>query len=230
MSKPPLPRPRSKPSIGNIPLIDNVSEEQDHNLKNMTLLGPDAIHWMNKRRPLNQTQAQPQHISPHRASQLRDMFDGLDFNGGGEIDLKEFKEAIAYVESRAVGGTSIFGDPKRVNEIFQEMDADGSGTVDFNEFVIALTSDTKSNTNSGNQLSQLQNTFYEFANMHRRQNILDKIETGNDDIQRYNEFEKLFRVEYFVEGFVFTSLTSLTSPHPSSSSSSPPLLLYSSRS
>jgi hypothetical protein len=180
-------------------------EQEEQSLKNMTLLGPDAIQWMNKRRPLNQAQSQPQHISPHRASQLRDMFDGLDFNGGGEIDLKEFKEAIAYVESKArAGSASIFGDPKRVNEIFQEMDADGSGTVDFNEFVIALTSDSKSN--SGNQLSQLQHTFYEFANMHRRQNILDKIVHGNDDLQRYDEFEKLFRVEYFVEGFVFPLL------------------------
>lgn len=197
MSKPPLPKSKSKPIP--VPIEESNEDEQDHNLKNMTLLSPEAIQWMNKRRPLHQAQVQPQHISPHRASQLRDMFDGLDFNGGGEIDLKEFKEAIAYVESRTTG-TSIFGDPKRVNEIFQEMDADGSGTVDFNEFVTALTSDSKSGTNSGNQLSQLQHTFYEFANMHRRQNILDKIEHGNDDLQRYNEFEKLFRVEYFVEG------------------------------
>jgi hypothetical protein len=43
------------------------------------------------------------------------------------------------------------------------MDVDGIGTVDFNEFVIALMSDSKSN--SGNQLRQLQHTFYEFANM-----------------------------------------------------------------
>ncbi|CAE7627766.1 unnamed protein product, partial [Symbiodinium microadriaticum] len=182
--------------------VDNsaVSGNEDRTIRNMTSLSPDAIRWMNARRPLNQAVAKPQHISPHRASQLRDIFNGLDFDGGGEIDLKEFKEAIAYVEAHTKG-SSIFGDPKKVKEIFEEMDADGSGTVDFDEFVTALTSDSKSGTNSGNQLSKLQNTFYEFANMHRRQNVLDKIaDRKSEDPNRYKEFDRLFRMEYFVDG------------------------------
>lgn len=114
--------------------------------------------------------------------------------------MKEFKEAIAYVEAHTKG-PSIFGDPKKVKEIFEEMDADGSGTVDFDEFVTALTSDSKSGTNSGNELSKLQNTFYEFANMHRRQNVLDKIaDKKSEDPNRYKEFDRLFRMEYFVDG------------------------------
>mmetsp|Transcript_20080 Transcript_20080/g.28860 ORF Transcript_20080/g.28860 Transcript_20080/m.28860 type:complete len:369 (-) Transcript_20080:125-1231(-) len=182
-------------------VVDPKTEEgEEHAVKNMTLLAPDSIRWMNKRRPLNQAVSKPQHISPHRASQLRDMFDGLDFDGGGEIDLKEFKEAINYVTARSKG-PSILGDPKQINQIFVEMDADGSGTVDFDEFVTALTSDSKSGTNSGNELGKLQTTFYEFANMHRRQNILDKIsDPKSEDAQRYKEFDRLFGVQYFVDG------------------------------
>lgn len=178
----------------------NGGNGEEKLVKNMTSLSPDTIKWMNSRRPLNQSVAKPQHISPHRAAQLKDIFDGLDFDGGGEIDLQEFKEAIAFVESRS-NGPSIFGDPKKVKEIFIEMDADGSGTVDFDEFVTALTSDSKSGTNTGNELSKLQTTFYEFANMHRRQNVLDKIaDRKSDDPNRYKEFDRLFRMEYFVDG------------------------------
>lgn len=181
--------------------IENDEENdnrEEHTLKNMTMLPPDAIRWMNKRRPLTQTISKPSHIPPHQASQLREMFDGLDFDGGGEIDLKEFKDAIAYVSQHSTVGTGdILGDPKNVTAIFRAMDADGSGTVDFDEFVLAMTADTSAQTGS-NQLSKLRSTFYDFANVHRRQNMLEVIKDKNEsDLVKFGEFERLFKVEYF---------------------------------
>jgi len=177
---------------------DENEDKKDDNLKSMTMLPPDAIRWMNKRRPLNQTVAKATHIPPHKASQLREMFDGLDIDGGGEIDLKEFKDAIAYVSEHSTVGTGdILGDPKNVTAIFRAMDTDGSGTVDFNEFVIAMTADNSGAANSSD-LSKLQSTFYDFANIHRRQNMLELIKNKTvGDLDKFQEFERLFKVEYF---------------------------------
>jgi Ca2+-binding EF-hand superfamily protein len=178
---------------------ENDATRDEQTLKNMTMLPPDAIRWMNRRRPLTQTISKPTHIPPHQASQLREMFDGLDFDGGGEIDLKEFKDAIAYVSQHStVGANNLLGDPKNVTAIFRAMDADGSGTVDFDEFVLAMTADTTAAAGSSNNLSKLRSTFYDFANVHRRQNMLEIIKDKNEsDRVKFQEFERLFKVEYF---------------------------------
>lgn len=198
--RPPPSRSNSLDSIGKVVLMENdVSDnKEEHTLKNMTMLPPDAIRWMNRRRPLNQIISKPTHIPPHQASQLREMFDGLDFDGGGEIDLKEFKDAIAYVSAHSTIGTNdILGDPKNVTAIFRAMDADGSGTVDFDEFVLAMTADTTGTTGS-TDLTKLRSTFYDFANVHRRQNMLEIIkDKGSSDRAKFQEFERLFEVEYF---------------------------------
>ena len=177
---------------------ENEKTEEERTLKNMTMLPPDSIRWMNKRRPLNQVITKPRHIPPHLASQLREMFDGLDFDGGGEIDMKEFKEAIAYVTKYSSVATSeILGDPKNVAAIFRAMDADGSGQVDFDEFVLAMTAD-KSNSGRSKDLTKFRSTFYDFANIHRRQNMLEVIKNDHlDDKTKLKEFQRLFRVEYF---------------------------------
>lgn len=197
-------RSNSLQSIGKVGPLDgeaggDVDTKDEHTLKNMTMLPPDAIRWMNKRRPLNQTTTKPTHIPPHKASQLREMFDGLDFDGGGEIDLKEFKDAIAYVSEHSTIGTSdILGDPKNVTAIFRAMDADGSGTVDFDEFVLAMTADSNAAGSGSTDLSKLRSTFYDFANVHRRQNMLEIIKDKKcSDRQKLVEFERLFQVEYF---------------------------------
>lgn len=186
-------------SAANIVIVDEDDETREEPmLKNMTMLPPDAIRWMNKRRPLNQVTSKPTHIPPHQASQLREMFDGLDIDGGGEIDMKEFKDAIAYVSAHSsVGMSDILGDPKNVKAIFRAMDADGNGTVDFNEFVLAMTAD-KNSSASSNDLSKLRSAFYDFAKVHRRQNMLEIIKDKSiSDLDKYQEFDRLFRVEYF---------------------------------
>mmetsp|Transcript_23729 Transcript_23729/g.40380 ORF Transcript_23729/g.40380 Transcript_23729/m.40380 type:complete len:350 (+) Transcript_23729:159-1208(+) len=191
-------RSNSLQSLDKVPVSEVENDKEEHMLKTMTMLPADAIRWMNKRRPLDQTITKPSHIPPHQASQLREMFDGLDFDGGGEIDLKEFKDAIAYVSKHSSVGTGdILGDPKNVTAIFRAMDADGSGTVDFDEFLLAMTADTSAATGS-NQLTKLRSTFYDFANVHRRQNMLEVIKDKNaSDSTKFQEFERLFKVEYF---------------------------------
>lgn len=63
------------------------------------------------------------------------MFAGLDFNGGGSVDINEFKAAISYVNSVSKDGGVNFGDARQINALFRAMDTDGSGDVDFNEFM-----------------------------------------------------------------------------------------------
>lgn len=202
----PSPKKRNSPSNrkNSLESISSLQSElcdnDNREVKNMTMLPPDSIRWMNRRRPLNQNIQKPTHIPPHQASQLREMFDGLDFDGGGEIDLKEFKDAIAYVsEHSTVGTNAILGDPKNVTAIFRAMDADGSGTVDFDEFVMAMTSDNTAGSSGGpTDLSKLRSTFYDFANVHRRQNMLEVIkDKTTSDRVKFQEFERLFEVQYF---------------------------------
>ena len=77
-------------------------------------------------------------LAPDKARQLREVFSGLDFNGSGSVDIVEFKDAIAYVNSASKDGSRKFGDERQINALFRAMDADGNGAVDFEEFMMVL--------------------------------------------------------------------------------------------
>eukprot|EP01035_Chromulina_nebulosa_P036041 gene36041-48498_t len=62
----------------------------------MTFLSPEAIRWMNKRKP-SASYGGAAHILPSRALQLRSIFKGLDVDGSGSIDLNELRDAVGYV-------------------------------------------------------------------------------------------------------------------------------------
>ena len=77
------------------------------------------------------------------------------------------------------------------------MDADGSGTVDFEEFLLAMTSQGGGN---GNNNDRLQQAFFEFANKHRRQKLIEKLSDSSlSDLQRLEEGRKLFAINFFKE-------------------------------
>ena len=59
----------------------------------------------------------------------------MDFNGGGSVDINEFKAAISYVNAAFPDGSINFGDAHQINALFRAMDTDGSGDVDFGEFM-----------------------------------------------------------------------------------------------
>eukprot|EP00929_Paragymnodinium_shiwhaense_P041918 TRINITY_DN21769_c0_g1_i1.p2 TRINITY_DN21769_c0_g1~~TRINITY_DN21769_c0_g1_i1.p2 ORF type:complete len:117 (-),score=35.17 TRINITY_DN21769_c0_g1_i1:271-621(-) len=63
----------------------------------------------------------------------RKYFEAFDTDGGGDIDVEEFKDIIR--ECARVPKT-VEIPPQRLEQLWKECDADGSGSVDFEEFVI----------------------------------------------------------------------------------------------
>jgi hypothetical protein len=126
-------------------------------LKAVSTLDAHCLRWMNKRKTGVSTGNAnvkvrifrliplPHHnhlilsmifkLPPDKARQLREVFAGLDFNGGGSVDINEFKAAISYVNETFKDGSINFGDAHQINALFRAMDTDGSGDIDFGEFM-----------------------------------------------------------------------------------------------
>lgn len=163
------------------------------------------------------------HVLPSRALQLREIFDGLDVDRSGSIDVAELTEAIEYVAKASSRGNNaqndpLFRDPQKIVRFFAAMDTDGDGSVDFREFLLAMTHESSddgrrshgsgnnsSHSNGNNntsssaeQTARMQNAFFEFANKHQRQKIMDFVQSGaHTDQQKYREMKKLFQIKYF---------------------------------
>ena len=174
----------------------------------VSFLSPDAVRWMNRRRP-DAKNSMRGHVLPARALQLREIFRGLDFDGSGSIDIDELTEAIEYVvQSTVTGGNKdepLFKDPGKMVKFFAAMDTNGDGTVDFNEFLLAMTQ--QEGNESDEQTTRLQNAFFEFANKHRRQKINDYVQNPEyEDLDKYEEMKKLFNIKYFKDEEIITSV------------------------
>jgi Ca2+-binding EF-hand superfamily protein len=78
--------------------IDDISKKLQLT-KCVTYLSPDAISWMNKRRPhaINDKTLHYSHITPSKALQLLAIFRGLDHDNSGQISKKELQDALRYV-------------------------------------------------------------------------------------------------------------------------------------
>lgn len=68
--------------------------------------------------------------------------------------------------------------------------------VDFQEFLIGMTTQDSSDTDSKTMV-RLQQAFFDFANKHRRQQLID---TANDksisDTERYEQLNKIFSIQF----------------------------------
>ena len=156
------------------------------NTKSVSFLSSDAINWMNKRRPrVVNGLAQQSHLTPAKALQYQEIFEGLDFDGSGGISLKEMEEAIKYVNKHQLGCVNR---PREIMDFFRRMDVDGNGVIDFSEFLMAMSLENSVNAKDG-----MQKAFLSFATMHRRRNVLDRL-TNNKvrDTEKYREFLTLF--------------------------------------
>lgn len=81
-------------------------------------------------------------------------------------------------------------------EFFVAMDTNHDGTVDFNEFLVAMTSQSSEDSTT----NKLKEAFFEFANHHRRQKILDFVNSSTpSDIEKYHSMKELFKIQYFKE-------------------------------
>jgi len=150
----------------------------------VSFLTPEAFSWMNKRRPNAKNSSAKEYIPPSKALMLKQIFRGLDFDGSGEISLDELKEAVTYVaDNHTEGENPIFEDVEKVTKFFEAMDTDGSGAVDFNEFLIAMTSQGKDSAST--DMNRMQEAFKDFAKIHRRQKLVDRLEDkGLSDLDR----------------------------------------------
>ena len=171
--------------------------EEQQNRRAFSFLSADAVRWIQMHKPAASSGTK-NFIPPSRVLQLRAIFRGLDFDGSGEIDLKELKDAVKYVASQDSGtAPPIFDNPDQLVQIFENMDIDKNGNVDFDEFLIGMTSEVASKQAGGVSGVRMQNAFFDFANQHRRSTIADKI--ANDSLstqERYNELRKLYNMKY----------------------------------
>lgn len=92
--------------------------------------------WMLRRRKLKQSS-----LGDCERAQLRELFDALDADGGGEVEFDEVVGAFAVV----MGGSDA---EAAARELFARIDVDGSGTLDFQEFT-RLMSDLESAREQG---------------------------------------------------------------------------------
>lgn len=164
--------------------------------KAVSYLSGDSVRWMNKRQP-NSKHPTRTRVQPSRALELREVFRGLDYDNSGSIDIEELQEAVMYVTTAHVEGEEpLFKDPEKLMDFFKAMDVNGDGTVDFNEFLVALTSQANNGNGDAERLHQ---AFFDFANQHRRQRILDYVKDNKSgsDLEKYRELRKLFTIQYF---------------------------------
>jgi Ca2+-binding EF-hand superfamily protein len=176
------------------------AHEEKQNRRAFSYLSADAVRWMQKRRPAADSSAK-NFIPPSRVLQLRAIFRGLDFDGSGEIDLDELKDAVRFVASKDSGdsGPPLFEHPEQIVDLFESMDIDKNGNVDFDEFLIGMTSEV-ANSSGGMGGARMQSAFFDFANKHRRETIVEKInDTSMNTQERYNELRKLYNMKYLKE-------------------------------
>ena len=171
---------------------DNTND--DIGKQTVSFLTPDAISWMNKRRP--NASNMKTHVNPSRVLQLRAVFNGLDFDGSGELTLEELKEAVDFVSKNTDGGPPLFEDPEKMKQFFKDMDADGSGAIDFQEFLVGMTSSGNGEGSKDN--NRMQEAFYKFATQHRRTLILNELNNESaSDLNRYAQMRNLFEIKFF---------------------------------
>jgi Ca2+-binding EF-hand superfamily protein len=170
------------------------AHKEHQNRRAFSYLTPDAIRWMQKRRPAADSSAK-NFIPPMRVLQLRSIFRGLDFDGSGEIDISELKDAVRFVAKADTGsGPPLIEKPEEIVELFESMDIDKNGTVDFDEFLMGMTSSSASGSIGS---AKMANAFYDFANQHRRQTIVEKVtDTKLNTLERYDELRKLYNMKY----------------------------------
>lgn len=131
---------------------------------------------------------------------MRQIFNGLDYDGSGSVGIDEFQEAIAYVNAMQAksGVPSSFGNRREINELFKAMDSDGNGEVDFGEFMDAMTGKlSKGMVGSDRDLHRLNTAFFEFARENRRRNLVDSIaDKGVSDSVKGSNFVQLLSMDY----------------------------------
>ena len=84
--------------------------------------------------------------------------------------------------------------PEEIVQLFESMDIDKNGTVDFDEFLVGMTTSSAAGAVGS---AKMANAFFDFANQHRRQTIVDQINDKKAPTdERYNALRKLYNMKY----------------------------------
>jgi len=78
----------------------------------------------------------PSFFTAHRLARIRTLFDSMDADKNGSLDLFEIMPFFEYVSFRNLGITRMAERDKEM--LFQLMDIDGNGIIDFANFVLFL--------------------------------------------------------------------------------------------
>lgn len=113
---------------------ESLPRKQEHDVI-ISGLGAETLRYIKKRRP--KTTAAKVAMTFHEERQLREIFNGFDYNQSGEVLLDDFHMALEYLRSSS-HFTRLGGVLDKLEESFVAMDTDGGGEVDFNEVLSLL--------------------------------------------------------------------------------------------
>ena len=137
-------------------------------------------------------------IPPSRVTALAEIYQHMDADGSGELEIDELQKALEGLCYNEVKAQEILAK-------FELMDADGSGSIDFEEFAAVMTSEEVSSDEvlsleDEKDLGLQHQAFYEFATTYRREMLLEEIEgEGPNDVVPYGSFKELFSLQLIAD-------------------------------
>ena len=151
-----------------------------------------TVRWLEKHH--KKKKVSTQNLNERKTRQLKEMFDHLDADKSGTIEVQELDTAVKVL--------GIQHDHDIIMEQFAYMDADRSGSIDFEEFVAVMTSDVVDQDffqlKDEQEASKWNMAFFTFASSFRRMKIVDKVDDVHiPDSQRVQHFKSLFEVPMF---------------------------------
>lgn len=154
------------------------------------------VRWLEKHH--NNKKISLQNLKRQDVPQLREIFDHLDEDKSGTIEITELSNAMRLL------GYDL--DQEYILQQFNYVDSDGSGSIDFDEFLTVMTSDAIDQRffQLGDEIEVKSNDmkFFKFATAYRRKKLLDDLSSGDRDSDVYSAFEGLFSVPNIPNGLL----------------------------
>ena len=165
------------------PVITRKGESTDLLQAETKVLNFSTIRWLEKHH--NHRVVKRAELDEGKVRQLREMFDHMDMDGSGDIEVDEVEQAMKFV--RALNPQHPF-DREKILQTFEYTDSDGSGTLSFDEFLTVMTSDDVGHTffrlSDEQRADGDEKSFFQFATLYRREMLLNSITGGSKNMQR----------------------------------------------
>ena len=132
-------------------------------------------------------------MSKSRRKFLRQIFDGFDEDGGGDIDFGEFRKAVQFADPRATYEQAL--------QLFKSIDLDDGGTIDFEEFCHGMERKEAEDANNKKKVAESKkdhskedDNLHHIALDHQRSSQLDAINSEKiKDTLKLKSFRALFK-------------------------------------